>query len=170
MWVEIAAPAEGVEPDGSWYAMVPGDGALYLVEAHESQIVTVAPDGMVTRLIDASVEDPTFTDIAVAPDGGVYVGGLGHFPYINGSTKVFGVSSDNTQETVMSPGTGRVVRMTGPDGVETVVTGLTVPVHIGFSPDGALYIASPAAGADTGTGSILRVALTGARPVATPAA
>lgn len=146
MWVEIAAPAEGVEPDGSWYAMVPGDGALYLVEAHESQIVTVAPDG------------------------GVYVGGLGHFPYINGSTKVFGVSSDNTQETVMSPGTGRVVRMTGPDGVETVVTGLTVPVHIGFSPDGALYIASPAAGADTGTGSILRVALTGARPVATPAA
>ncbi|MGH2558448.1 MAG: ScyD/ScyE family protein, partial [Thermomicrobiales bacterium] len=196
--IEIAQPAEGIEPDGSWYALTAGDGVLWATEAHESQLATVSPDGTVSRVVDASVEDPTFTDLALAPDGGVYAAGLGRFPYIDGSTKVLHIAPDgtmtdfwtgltavtsiaigpdgllyaaemttnNSQETVMLPGSGRVVRMTGPDGVEPVVTGLTLPVHIGFGPDGALYVASPAVGADAGAGAILRVALAGVAPAA----
>lgn len=189
--IEIAQPAEGIEPDGSWYALAAGDGMFWATEAHESQLATVAPDGTIARVVDASVQDPTLTDLALAPEGGVYAAGLGRFPYIDGSTKVMHIAPDgtmtdywtgltavtsiaigpdgalyaaemttnNSQETVMLPGSGRVVRMTGPDGVEPVVTGLTLPVHIGFGPDGALYVASPAVGADAGAGTVLRIAL-----------
>ncbi len=200
--VEIAQPAEGIEPDGSWYALATGDGVLWATEAHESQLVTVAPDGAVTRIVDASAADPTLTDLVVAPNGGVYAAGLGRFPYIDGSTNVFHIDDDgtmtdfwtgltavtaiaigpdgllyaaemttnNSQETVMLPGSGRVVRMTGPDGVEPVVTGLTLPVHIDFGPDGALYVASPAVGTDAGTGTILRIALADVARAATRSA
>ena len=62
-------------------------------------------------------------------------------------------------------GTGRVVRMTGPDTMEPIVTGLALPVAMDFGPDGALYIAGPTFGADEGQGTILRIDLSAGEPV-----
>lgn len=65
----------------------------------------------------------------------------------------------------IAPGTGRVVRRTGPASAETVVEGLPLPVAMEFGPDGGLYVAGPAFGADGGEGVIVRVDPGGALPV-----
>ncbi|HEV2109518.1 MAG TPA: ScyD/ScyE family protein [Thermomicrobiales bacterium] len=59
----------------------------------------------------------------------------------------------------IGPGTGRVVRQDGADGVVPIVTGLDLPAAMCFGPDGALYVSGPAFGADTGEGFILRIRL-----------
>jgi glucose/arabinose dehydrogenase len=153
--------------------------------------LTVTPDGTVARIADLSDPHDIPTGIALAPDGGVYVGYLTQFPYSDGTsyvdrigpdgtrTKVWTgltgvtaltvgpdgvlyaaeISTNNTQETVGQPGTGRIVRQTGPDSLEPVVTGLNGPVGVDFGPDGALYVSSPAIGAENGTGVVHRIAL-----------
>ena len=63
------------------------------------------------------------------------------------------------------PGTGRIVRQTGPDSLEEVATLLNFPTSISVGPDGALYVAMPAVGADSGTGIILRVDTAAALPL-----
>ena len=68
----------------------------------------------------------------------------------------------------IAPGTGRVVRMTGAETGEPVVTGLALPVAMDFGPDGALYVSLPAFGADDGQGTILRIRLSAGEPVAIP--
>jgi hypothetical protein len=52
----------------------------------------------------------------------------------------------------MPPDSGRIVRQTGPDTFEPVVTDLPYPVHVGFDADGRLVIAAPAFGPDAGVG------------------
>lgn len=202
-WVKanpVAFAPEDFEPDGSPYAMVAGEDALWIVEANHGQVLTVTPDGTVTRIADLSDPHDIPTGIALAPDGGVYVGYLTQFPYSDGTayadrigpdgtrTKVWTgltgvtaltvgpdgvlyaaeISTNNTQETVGQPGTGRIVRQTGPDSLEPVVTGLTGPVGADFGPDGALYVSSPAIGAENGTGVVHRIALTGGAATPVP--
>lgn len=65
----------------------------------------------------------------------------------------------------IAPGSGRVVRQTGQGSAETVVEGLALPVAMEFGPDGGLYVAGPAFGADGGEGWIVRVDVRGATPV-----
>ena len=57
----------------------------------------------------------------------------------------------------MVPGSGRIVRQTGPDSAEDVATGLMFPITLTFGPDGGLYVAMPAIGAASGGGTIARV-------------
>ncbi len=52
----------------------------------------------------------------------------------------------------MPANSGRIVRQTGPDTLEPVVTDLPYPVHIGFDADGRLVIGAPAFGPDAGVG------------------
>jgi hypothetical protein len=56
------------------------------------------------------------------------------------------------------PGSGKVVKQTGAATSETVASGLMFPISMGFSPDGGLYVSTPAIGADQGQGAILWVA------------
>ena len=63
------------------------------------------------------------------------------------------------------PGTGRIVRQTGLDAGEELVTQLNLPTAIEFGPDGALYVSLPAVGGDSGSGQILRVDLSATLPV-----
>jgi glucose/arabinose dehydrogenase len=134
------------------------DGGAYVgfftaapYEEGSAKVVRVGSDGTVA---DAWTGLTLVTALAVGPDGTLYALEMatGH-----------GENPD-----AITSGTGRVVRLTGPDTVEPVVTGLALPVAMDFGPDGALYVAGPTFGADEGQGTILRIDLSNEQPVAVP--
>lgn len=63
------------------------------------------------------------------------------------------------------PGTGRIVRQTGPGSLEEIATQVPLPTALAFGPDDALYVSTPAIGADSGNGLLLRFDLTQALPI-----
>jgi hypothetical protein len=121
----IAVDAEGSAYVGFETAAPYGDGA--------SKVVKVTPDGAVS---DAWTGLTVVTDVAFGPDGALYAAEMA-----TGFTE--GVAD-------MPPDSGRIVRQTGTDTMEPVVTDLPYPVHIGFDADGQLVIAAPAFGPDAG--------------------
>jgi hypothetical protein len=82
------------------------------------------------------------TGVAVASDGTVYVAehaeSLGKPPFL-------------------SPGTGRLARLTGDGKLETVAGGLVWPTVTRIGPDGAAYVAVGSVDGDHGEGQIIRV-------------
>lgn len=187
-------------PSGSFYDMEVGADRLWLSEAVGGRIITVTPDGTVTLVADVSEGHPVPTGMAIAPDGGVYVGFLTAIPYTDGTSKVIHIAEDgtvtdhwtgltavtdlelgpdgmlyavematgNTEEPpFLTPNSGRVVRMTGADTLEEVVTGIDAPAYIGFGTDGALYLTTPAFAPDSGAGhgELLRIDISGDGPV-----
>jgi sugar lactone lactonase YvrE len=105
-----------------------------------AKVVHVAADGTVT---DAWTGLTTVTGVVVGDDGTLYA---------------IEMSTGNTEEEpFLTPGSGRLVRQTGPDSLEVVVSGLMFPVALKAAPDGALSIALPALGADDGSGQIVQV-------------
>lgn len=116
-----------------------------------AKVVQVAPDGAVT---DVWTGLSLVTALAMGPDGTLFA-----LEMATGHGKDPGA---------IALGTGRVVRMTGPDTMEPIVTGLALPVAMDFGPDGALYIAGPTFGADEGQGTILRIDLSTGEPVVVP--
>jgi hypothetical protein len=126
----VAAPQGGVYVGYLTPAPFP-DGA--------AKVSHVAADGTVT---DVWTGLTTVTDVAVGPDGTLYATEL---------------STGNLDEPpFLLPGTGRIVHQTGPDSAEDVATGLMFPIALAFGPDGELYVATPALGADNGGGTISR--------------
>ena len=116
-----------------------------------ARVVKVAPDGAVT---DVWTGLTLVTALAIGPDGTLYALEM--------------ATGHGNDPDAIAPGTGRVVRMTGPDTMEPVVTGLALPIAMDFGPDGALHIAGPTFGADEGQGTILRADLSGPHPIAVP--
>lgn len=107
-----------------------------------AKAVKVAPDGTVS---DAWTGLTAVTDVAFGPDGMLYAAEL---------------ATGNTDERpFLTPNSGRVVRQTGTDTLEPVVTDLPYPVHIGFDADGHLVIAAPAFGPDAGVGQGMLVSV-----------
>ncbi len=193
-------PPADYSPEGSWFDLLalPDGSALLVVEANSQQLLSVTPDGEVTRVADLSGDNQVPTVVAVAPNGEIFVGYLSGAPYPNGAAKVVEIASDGTATTVwtglttvtglaveedgtllaleMSTGntadppflvenSGKIVRQTGPDSAEDVVTELNLPTHLTIGPDGAYYVASPAIGADAGTGYVVRIEAGGDAPV-----
>ncbi len=132
-------------PDGGAYV-----GFLTHIPYEEgaAKVVRVDPDGTVTEVWAGLT---LVTALAVDTEGALYALEM---------ATAFG----DDQEAI-GPGSGKVVRQTGPASAEDVVTGLSLPIAMDFGPDGALYIAGPAFGADNGEGVILRVDLAGGTPV-----
>lgn len=118
-----------------------------------AKVVKVAPDGAVT---DVWTGLTLVTALAVGPDGALYA--------LEMATG-YGADPD-----AISSGTGRVVRRSGPNLAEPIVTGLPLPDAMEFGPDGALYVAGPTFGADEGQGAVLRIDPSAPQPVAVPAA
>jgi hypothetical protein len=116
-----------------------------------AKVVAVAPDGAVT---DVWTGLTLVTALAVGQDGTLYALEM--------------ATGHGDDPDAIAPGTGRVVRMTGPDAAAPVVTGLALPVAMDFGPDGALYVAGPTFGADERQGVILRVDLSDGQPIAVP--
>ena len=139
-------------------APAPGDGAYvaFFTSAPytEGSAKVVAGRTAMGPSPDAWTGLTHITALTVGPDGTLYALEM--------------ASGHGDDPDAIAPGTGRVVRMTGPDAAEPVVTGLALPVAMDFGPDGALYIAAPTFGADEGQGTILRIDLSGGEPVVVP--
>ncbi|MDQ2652161.1 MAG: ScyD/ScyE family protein [Chloroflexota bacterium] len=123
-----------------------------------AKVSHIAADGTVT---DVWTGLTAVTDVAVSPDGTLYA---------------VEMSTGNVEEPpFLVPGSGRIVRQTGPASAEDVASGLMFPITIRFGPDGALYVALPAMGTASGGGVIARIdgvgtpAATAAPPACTPA-
>ena len=123
----IAVDAAGNAFVGFETAAPYGDGT--------SKVVQVTPDGAVS---DVWTGLTVVTDVALGPDGVLYAAEM--------ATGFTEGAPD------MPPDSGRIVRQTGPDTLEPVVTDLPYPVHIGFDADGRLVIGAPAFGPDAGVG------------------
>ncbi|MDQ3693966.1 MAG: ScyD/ScyE family protein [Chloroflexota bacterium] len=134
-------------PDGGAYVnhetVVPfPDGA--------ATVIHVALDGTVT---DAWTGLTAGTDLVMGPDDVLYA--------------VEMATGNSDEPPYLNPGTGRVVRQTGPDSLEPVVVDADYPVYLGFGPDDALYLTYPAFGPDAGEGqgALLRLDVSGDRPI-----
>lgn len=123
----IALDAEGNAFVGHLTAAPYVDGA--------SKVVKVAPDGTVA---DHWTGLTVVTDVALGPDGVLY------------ATEM--ATGNSGEDYGLPAGSGRIVRQTGPDSSEAVVTDLAYPVQIGFDADGRLLVSGPAFGPDAGAG------------------
>jgi hypothetical protein len=153
----VANPDPGdFEPDGTWYSLIAvRDGnqqSLYAVDPNHQQLVRISPTtGETSRIVDFSVSYPASTywlgptAMATRENDKVYIGNLGEFPIVDGSSKIFEISKqgqikivaeglttvlgvafdgkhrmyvleNTTGNSFPTPGTGKVVRMDHPDG------------------------------------------------------
>lgn len=146
----VADLSEGhMVPSG---AALDGEGGAYV--GHET--VVPYPEGLATVLhvaADGTTTDQwtgltAMTGLAMSPDGVLYAAEM---------------ATNNTEEPpYLTPDSGRIVRQTGPDSLEEVVTDIPYPVGLEFGSDGALYLSYPAWGpnAGEGLGSLLRIDVT----------
>ena len=153
-----AADLSGEDPIPTGVAAAPEGGVLvaYLTRAPypdgTAKVIRVGPDGSVS---DAWTGLTAATDVAVSPDGTLYATEL---------------ATGNTGDAFARPGTGRVVRQTGPDALEAVAAGLDYPIALAFGPDGGLYVTGPALGGEGAQGTVQRLDVAGGESgAATPA-
>jgi plastocyanin len=134
-----------VAPDGSVLAgtLTPNPHADY-----SARVVRITSDGDVS---DVWTGLTTVTGLAHGPDGELYA---------------LEMATGNSSKSGMVAGTGRVVRQTGPDSHEVVITGLEYPIALELGPDGGLYVALPSYGPNAGAGAIIRIDLDHPRPMA----
>jgi len=126
-------------------AAAPGGGVItveltavpYVKES--GRVMKISPAGETSVVARTTT---TAVGVAVAGDGTIYVvehsESLGQPPFI-------------------SPGTGRLGRLTGDGKLETVAGGLKWPTIARVGPDGALYVANVSVEGDHGEGQILRI-------------
>jgi plastocyanin/sugar lactone lactonase YvrE len=126
-------------------APAPGGGVYigYLEPAPHpdgrAEVVKITADGNMETVWSGLT---AITGIVVAPDGSLYASEM---------------ATGNETEEGMRPNTGRIVRQTGPETLEEVVTGLNYPIALEKGPDGDLYVAGPAYGGNDRDGWILKV-------------
>jgi hypothetical protein len=137
-------------PDGGFYVGYLGPGPHL---DGEQKVVKVSRGGEVTEYWTGLA---MVTGLAVGADGTLFA---------------LDMSTGNTAEPPnIYPNTGRLVRQTGPQSFEEVVTGLDYPISMAFGPDGGLYVSGPAITSDGGTGSIIRVDAASGETLRMPAA
>ncbi|THU34991.1 ScyD/ScyE family protein [Niastella caeni] len=176
------------DPEGAWYSMISVHNDLYTLDANHGELVKVTTDGTITSVIDISASQGHVVPTAIDYRGNFYVGNLGTFPIVDGSSNIYkinpggqisivhtgfttilGLVFDNrgrmyvlestTGNPFPTPGTGRVVRV-DPDGSkEVIATGFSNPTAMTYGPDGNLYVANWGFGGEAGDGEILKVRL-----------
>ncbi len=123
-WVRanpVAAVPPDADPDAAGYSIVADNvnNVLWVSDPNSGQILSVTPDGTVTRVADLSADHPVPTRMVADPEGGVYVGTLTAVPFPDGAAKVIHVAADGTATDVW--------------------TGLTVVTDVAVGADGTLY-------------------------------
>jgi hypothetical protein len=175
------------EPDGTWYSLMELRGSLYAVEPNHGELDEINPSsGAIHRIIDVSASQGHIVPTALAYHGNFYIGNLGLFPVVPGSSKVFkitpsgqiktdtsglttvlGIVFDNRDRMYvleMSPAAGNPmpfigqVRRIDPSGSSKIIaTGLALPTAMTIGPDGKLYISNFGFGFPAGAGQIVRI-------------
>jgi hypothetical protein len=117
-----------------------------------SKVIHVAADG---AMMDAWTGLTAVTDIAMGPDGVLYAAEMG--------------TGNSDQAPFLTPNSGKVVRQSGPDSSEDVVTNVPYPAFIGFDSAGLLYLDYPGFGTPEnrgeGIGSLVSVDISGGSAV-----
>jgi hypothetical protein len=174
------------EPDGTWYSMVSVRGNLYAVEPNHGELDEISPWGDIRRIADISASQGHIVPTAVAYNGDFFVGNLGLFPIVDGSSKILRITTSGNVKTVATgvttvlgvafdregflyilenttgnpfptPDTGEVLRV-AKDGLEEIATGLFLPTAMTFGPDGALYVSNVGFGPPpVGLGQIVKI-------------
>ena len=176
------------EPDGTWYSMINVNNELYAVEPNHGELVKINPrTGKIKRVIDISASFGHIVPTAMDYKGEFYIGNLGTFPTVKGSsiifkvnkqgkakvyatgfTTVLGVAFDKQKNLYVletsaidggpAPNTGRVVKINHQGGRQVIVDSLFFPTAITIGPDGDLYISNKGFGPPVpGFGEILKV-------------
>lgn len=185
------------DPDGTWYSMIAARGDdngddnnadLFAINPNHGELDRITPDGQISRVIDISASQGHIvpTAIAIRDDDKFYVGNLGLFPLVPGSSKIFEVSKNGhirvvaeglsavtgvafdskhrmyVLETSTSaggpkPGDGKVVRVDRPGHQTEIASALIFPTAMTFGPDGALYVSHKGFGFPAGQGEILLI-------------
>src|SRR5579884_4306740 len=114
-----------------------------------AKVIHVAPNGTVTTVWTGLT---MLTGVAVGPDGALYAAEM--------------ATGNTSQPPFIKPGTGKIVRQTGPHASAVVASGLDFPVTLATGPGGELYVSQPATGADHGEGVVLRLNVASGTPVA----
>jgi hypothetical protein len=178
----------GYEPDGSWYSMIAVHGALFAVEPNHDELDMITTDGQIRRVADISATQGHIVSTACVYDGNFYVGNLGLFPIVEGSSKILKITPSGRVKGVATgfttilglaldhrhrlyvlenttgpnpfptPGTGKILRINHSGAVAEIASGLFLPTGMTFGPDGDLYVSSWGFGPPN-MGEIVRVKL-----------
>jgi hypothetical protein len=178
------------EPDGTWYSMIAVNGELFAVEPNHGELDRIDPvDGHIRRIADISATQGHIVPTALAYDGDFFVGNLGLFPIVEGSSKILRITlsgevttfatgfttilglafdeqhrlyvlENTTGNPFPTAGTGKVLRIEHSGKVEEIASGLSLPTAMTFGPDGNLYISNVGFGPPPiGLGQVVRVTL-----------
>ena len=110
---------QDIEAGGNPYAMDVRNGALYITDGNQNQVLKVTTAGVITRIADFPQHVVT-TGIAASGSGPFYVGALGTFPF--------------------APADGRVYSVGDPTGsITQVASGYSSVTDVEMGPGGALY-------------------------------
>jgi hypothetical protein len=180
----------GYEPDGSWYSMIAVHGALFAVEPNHDELDMITTDGQIRRVADISATQGHIISTACVYDGNFYVGNLGDFPIVEGSSKILkitpsgqvkifatgfttilGLAFDHQHRLYVlenttgansfpTPGTGKLLRVNHSGSIEEIASGLNLPTGMTFGPDGDLYVSSWGFGPPD-MGEIVRIKIPG---------
>jgi plastocyanin len=108
-----------------------------------ASVIEIAPDGTLTTVWSSLT---AVSGIAVDADGVLYAAQL---------------AETRDRAPFLDPGTGSIVRQTGPDSSEPVAIGIDFPAALRFGPDGGLYVSLPALRSGEGRGMVVRVPTSG---------
>jgi hypothetical protein len=168
--------------------MVEAYGGLFAIEPNHGELDAIWPGGFIQRVVDISRIQGHIVPTAVAfHDGDFFVGNLDTFPIKDGSSKVMKITPLGELTTVFinlsdivglafdkkgrlyvlenttgnqfpTPGTGKIVRVDGPNNYTEIATGLSLPTAMTFGPDGNLYVSNLGFGPPpVGAGQVLKV-------------
>jgi hypothetical protein len=116
------------DPDAAGFSLIADatTNSFWVDNPNSGEILNVALDGTVTRVVDLSDPHRVPTGLAAAPQGGAYVGFLTPVPYPDGASSVIHIAPDGT--------------------VTEVWTGLTAVTGVAVGSDGSLYAAEMSTG------------------------
>ncbi len=184
----VAHPPADFEPEGTWYSMIAVGDNLYPMDSNHGELVKVTTDGSITRITDFSAGPGHIVPTAIAYQGNFYVGNLGIFPIVDGSSNIYKVTPsgnikiDETGFTTIlglvmdkgnrmyvlenttgnpfpTPFTGKIVKVDPNGSKEVIATGLSFPTGLAMGPDGNLYVSNWGFGLPPGGGQVLKVTL-----------
>jgi len=187
----VANPNPGdFEPDGTWYNMVAVDHDLFAVEPNHGEIVKISHNGAISRVIDISASQGHIVPSAMTfYKGNFYVGNLGVFPQVIGSSNIYKVTPGGQISIVTGgfdmvlglafdrkgrmyvlemtsgnsapvPFTGKVTRVNTSGTREIIADGLFFPTGMTLGHDGDLYVSNVGFGPPpVGLGQVLKIEL-----------